>query len=116
MSMKLFTANMNMSQKMLDGLIDCELGLFGSMKRDRTLFDLQKTFYSAAAFNPTFPDFPDPETGSWDQITTASQITNPLAWMDVDNREETSYFSSLRPPDFSFAEGFEDGAIWFLYL
>ena len=55
--MKLFTANMNMSQKMLDGLIDCELGLFGSMKRDRTLFDLQKTFYSAAAFNPTFPDF-----------------------------------------------------------
>jgi HisJ family histidinol phosphate phosphatase len=30
--MKLFTANMNMSQKMLDGLIDCELGLFGSMK------------------------------------------------------------------------------------
>lgn len=52
--MKLFTANMNMSQKMLDGLIDCELGLFGSMKRDRTLFDLQKTFYSAAAFNPTF--------------------------------------------------------------
>lgn len=92
--MKLFTANMNMSQKMLDGLIDCELGLFGSMKRDRTLFDLQKTFYSAAAFNPTFPDFPDPETGSWDQITTASQITNPLAWMDVDNREETSYFSS----------------------
>lgn len=48
--MKLFTANMNMSQKMLDGLIDCELGLFGSMKRDRTLFDLQKTFLFGSRF------------------------------------------------------------------
>ena len=32
-SMKLFTANMNMSQKLLDGFIDCELGLFGSVKK-----------------------------------------------------------------------------------
>ena len=93
-SMKLFTSNMNMSQKLLDGLIDCELGLFGSVKRDRTLFDYQKTFYSAATFNPTFPNHKNPETEGWDQITAASQITNPLAWMEVNNQNATSYFSA----------------------
>ena len=64
-SLKLFTSNMNLSQRLLDGLIDCELGLFGSVKRERTLFDLQKTFYSAATFNPTFPNFKNPTTGAW---------------------------------------------------
>ena len=93
-SMKLFTSNMNMTQKLLDGFIDCELGLFGSVKKNRTLVDMQKTFYSAAAFNPTFPSHKNPETGSWDQITTASQITNPLAWMEVDNTGNASYLSA----------------------
>ncbi len=92
-SMKLFTSNMNLNQKLIDRLLDCELGLFGSVKRDRTLFDLQKTFYSAAAFNPTFPAGKN-ASGGWDQLTTASQITNPLAWMEVDNRDATSYFSA----------------------
>ena len=85
---------MNMNQKLLDGFIDCELGLFGSVKRNRTLFDYQKTFYSAATFNPTYPNHKNPETGGWDQITTASQITNPLAWMEVNNQNATSYFSA----------------------
>ena len=33
-------------------------------------------------------------SGAWDNLTTASQITNPLAWMEVDNREAASYFSA----------------------
>lgn len=91
---KLFTSNMNLSQKMLDGLIDCELGMFGSVKKERTIVDEQKTFYSAATFNPTFPDHKNSATGAWDQVSTASQITHPLAWMDVDNRGLTSFFST----------------------
>lgn len=103
-SMKLFTANMNMSQKLLDGFIDCELGLFGSIKKNRTLFDTQKTFYSAATFNPTFPNHKNPETGGWDQITTASQITNPLAWMEVDNNNDASYLSAHARLTFNLME------------
>lgn len=103
-SMKLFTANMNMSQKLLDGFIDCELGLFGSVKKNRTLFDTQKTFYSAATFNPTFPNHKNPETGGWDQITTASQITNPLAWMEVDNNNDASYLSAHARLTFNLIE------------
>ena len=55
-SMKLFTSNMNMSQDIFDKFIQCDLGLFGSVKKNRNLVDLQKTFYSAADFNPTFPN------------------------------------------------------------
>lgn len=93
-SMKLFTSNMNMSQDIFDKFIQCELGLFGSVKKNRNLFDYQKTFYSAAAFNPTFPNHKDYTTDAWDQITTASQITNPLAWMEVNDRDDVSYFSA----------------------
>ena len=56
-------------------------------------YSLQKTFYSAATFNPTFPAGKN-ASGAWDNLTTASQITNPLAWMEVDNREAASYFSA----------------------
>ena len=91
--MKMFTSNMNLNQKLIDNLVDCELGIFGSVKRERSLFDLQKTFYSAATFNPTFPGEKN-ASGAWDNLTTASQITNPLAWMEVDNREAASYFSA----------------------
>ena len=93
-SMKLFTSNMNMSQDIFGKFIQCELGLFGSVKKNRNLVDLQKTFYSAAAFNPTFPNHKDYTTDAWDQITTASQITNPLAWMEVNDRDDISYFSA----------------------
>ena len=75
--MKNFTSNMNMNQKMFDGFLNCELGMFGSIQKNHNLVDYQKTFYSAATFNPTYPNHKDPVTNSWDGITTASQITNP---------------------------------------
>lgn len=92
--MKNFTSNMNMSQKVFDGFLNCELGMFGSIQKNRNLVDYQKTFYSAATFNPTYPNHKDPVTGSWDQITTASQITNPLAWMEVKDDDATSHIST----------------------
>lgn len=91
---KNFTSNMNMSQKVFDGFLNCELGMFGSIQKNRNLVDYQKTFYSAATFNPTYPNRIDPVTGSWDQITTASQITNPLAWMEVKDDDATSHIST----------------------
>ena len=85
---------MNMNQKMFDGFFDCELGMFGSILKNHNLVDYQKTFYSAATFNPTYPNHKDPVTNSWDGITTASQITNPLAWMQVDDDDATSHIST----------------------
>ena len=92
--MRNFTSNMNMSQNILGNFIRCELGMFGSVQKNHNLFDYQKTFYSAATFNPTFPNHKNTETGSWDQITSASQITNPLAWMEVKDHDATSHIST----------------------
>ena len=89
--MRNFTSNMNMSQNIFGNFIRCELGMFGSVQKNHNLFDYQKTFYSAATFNPTFPNHKNTETGSWDQITSASQITNPLAWMEVKDHDATSH-------------------------
>jgi len=91
--LKLLTSNMNMTQEIFDGFVKCELGMFGSVQKNRNLFDYQKTFYSAATFNPTFPNHKNPETDSWDMITNASQITNPLAWMEVKDNDANSHIS-----------------------
>ncbi|MBP1593352.1 MAG: Outer rane receptor protein, mostly Fe transport [Bacteroidetes bacterium] len=91
--LKILTSNMNMAQEIFNGFVKCELGMFGSVQKNRNLFDYQKTFYSAATFNPTFPNHKNPETDSWDMITNASQITNPLAWMEVKDNEAISHIS-----------------------
>ena len=82
-----FTAKVNLSQKAFQDRFQLDMGLFGSLQKNNYLTDEQKTFYSAATFNPTFPNHRNPETGSWDQITNASQITNPLAWLEVQDDE-----------------------------
>lgn len=90
---KNFTSTMNMTQQLFDGFIQCDVGMFGSVQNNRNLVDEQKTFYSAAAFNPTFPNHKNVD-GAWDGVTAASQITNPLAWMDVNDKESTSHIST----------------------
>ena len=102
--MKNFTSNMNMMQKMFDGFVKCEIGMFGSIQKNRNIVDYQKTFYSAATFNPTYPDHKNAETGAWDQITNASQITNPLAWMEVKDKDANSYISTHARLTFNLLE------------
>ncbi len=89
---------------MFDGFLNCELGMFGSIQKNHNLVDYQKTFYSAATFNPTYPNHKDPVTNSWDGITTASQITNPLAWMEVQDDDATSHISTHARLTFNLLE------------
>lgn len=90
---KNFTTKIDIHQKALQNKLTIDLGIFGSMLKNNYLFDSQKTFYSAAAFNPTFPNHKNTNTGAWDQITYASQITNPLAWLEVDDDETNALFN-----------------------
>lgn len=89
-----FTAKVNLSQKAFQDRFQLDMGLFGSLQKNNYLTDEQKTFYSAATFNPTFPNHRNVETGSWDQITNASQITNPLAWLEVQDDESNAHFNT----------------------
>ena len=72
--MKNFTSNMNMNQKMFDGFFDCELGMFGSILKNHNLVDYQKTFYSAATFNPTYPNHKDDDDAT-SHISTHARFT-----------------------------------------
>ena len=89
-----FTTKLNITQHAFNDLLVFDLGIFGSLLKNAYLNDVQKMFYSAATFNPTFPNHKNMETGSWDQITNASQITNPLAWMEVKDHDATSHIST----------------------
>ena len=85
-------SNMNMTQQMFDGILQVDLGMFGSTGKKRKIFDEQKLFYSATAWNPTFPDHQN-EQGSWDGYPSASQINNPQALLQEKDQDEDSHIS-----------------------
>lgn len=88
-----FTLKADIRQTALEGRLAVDFGLFGSLLKNNYLFDFQKTFYSAAAFNPTFSKHRNKETGAWDQLSYASQIANPLAWLTVDDDEDNAHIN-----------------------
>ncbi len=88
-----FMANMNMTQIMWNGLMRIDLGMFASTKESETIYDEQKLFYSAAAFNPTFPDHPN-SAGKWDSYPSASQINNPCELLNQQNHTTANHIST----------------------
>ena len=88
-----FMSNMNMTQMMFDGVVRVDIGMFGSAGKTRKIVDEQNLFYSAAAFNPTFPDHPNRD-GLWDGYTSASQINNPMALLDKQDHDESSVINT----------------------
>ncbi len=88
-----FMSNMNMTQMMFDGLLRVDLGMFSSTGKQRRIFDEQKLFYSAAAWNPTFPNHKN-SSGGWDGYASASQINNPQALLEEKDHTENSHIST----------------------
>lgn len=88
-----FTVKLDITQRAFSDRLRIDLGVFGSLQKNAYLTDIQKTFYSAATFNPTFPAHRNAQ-GGWDQITNASQITNPLAWLEVQDDESNAHFNT----------------------
>ncbi|MDL2256127.1 SusC/RagA family TonB-linked outer membrane protein [Parabacteroides sp. OttesenSCG-928-K15] len=82
-----YTAKLDITQRAFNNHLVLDIGMFGSLLDNNYLNDYQKTFYSAATFNPTYPNHKNSTTGAWDMVTHASQITHPLAWMDVEDDE-----------------------------
>ena len=88
------TSNMNMHQRMFDDLLTIEVGMFGNVQKDMTaVYDVQKTFYSAQAWNPTFGTERN-SAGGWDGFTYANQINHPLALMDSRTQDKTTHLST----------------------
>lgn len=88
------TSNMNMHQRMFGDLLAIEVGMFGNVQNEQTaVYDVQKTFYSGQAWNPTFGTERN-SSGGWDGFTYANQINHPLALMDSRTRDKTTHLST----------------------
>ena len=93
-SMNNFTSNMSMHQTMFNDRVKVEVGMFGNVQHNTTsIYDVQKTFYSAASWNPTFSTERN-AAGGWDGFTYANQINHPMALMDSRTRNKTTHLST----------------------
>lgn len=89
-----FTSNMSVHQQLFGGIALIDIGMFGSIMKNRTaVYDAQKTFYSAATWNPTYGTLRN-ASGGWDGFTYANQINHPLALMDSRTDDKTMHLST----------------------
>lgn len=89
--MRNYTAKVDATQQMFNNKLKLEYGIFTSYKQNKYLSDYTKTFYSAAAFNPTFPNHKNPETGLWDENANANEVQNPLGRLEINDRETNAF-------------------------
>ena len=74
---KSYIAKLDIMQLAFDDRLTVELGMVGSLQKVSYIPFQQKLIYSAATFNPTFPDTRNAE-GKYDQVPEALWISNPL--------------------------------------
>ena len=85
-------AKLDISQQAFDNHLAVDLGMVGSTQRVNYLPFKQKLLYSAATFNPTFPESRNAD-GKYDQVTEALWISNPLSLLDMQQKEDNSHFN-----------------------
>lgn len=88
--MRNYTAKIDAQQFAFNKKLKLELGLMGSERDGKIQYDMQKMFYSAAAYNPTYPNVKNAETGKWDEDMLANEIYNPLGQLEIKNRYDVS--------------------------
>ena len=98
-----FIANMNLSQRMWDDILKIDIGMFGSLQQVKRPFNEQKLFYSAACFNPTYGSERN-ASGGWDGDPGASQIANPMAWLENSSQPSDAHLSTNLHLDFKLIE------------
>ncbi|MBP5688573.1 MAG: SusC/RagA family TonB-linked outer membrane protein [Muribaculaceae bacterium] len=102
-----FISNMSMYQSMWDGLLKIDLGMFGNLQKNKTsIYDVQKTFYSAATFNPTFEAAKN-ASGGYDGFAYSNQINHPMALMDSRTNDNTTHISTHAKLSFRLAQGLD---------
>jgi TonB-linked SusC/RagA family outer membrane protein len=80
-----YTAKLDATQFAFNKKLKLELGMFGSERDGNIQYDMQKMFYSAAAYNPTYPNTRN-ASGIWDEDLLANEIYNPLGQLEITNK------------------------------
>ncbi len=104
--MRNYTVKLDASQMMFNNKLKIEAGTFGSRKENNYLNDYNKTFYSAASFNPTYPNVPDKD-GNWPDNPEASEIDNPLGRLDIQDEEVYTYMNAYGRLTWTIIEGLD---------
>lgn len=84
-----YTAKLDAMQYAFNKKLKLELGMFASERDGNIQYDMQKIFYSAAAYNPTYPTTKN-DNGVWDEDLLANEIYNPLGQLDITNKYEVA--------------------------
>ena len=88
-----YIAKLDITQMAFDNRLTIDLGMVGSLQKFSYLPFQQRLLYSAAAFNPTFPDTRN-ANGKYDGIPEATWIDNPLAMLDMKQDEDNGHFNA----------------------
>ena len=99
-----YTAKLDLHQTAFDDHLTVDLGVFGSIQKNDYLPFKQELLYSAATFNPTFPDGANAD-GSFDQVTEALWINNPNALMKMQQNEDNAHVNAHLNASFKLAKG-----------
>ena len=87
-----YIAKLDISQQAFDNHLTVDLGIFGSFQKNNYLPFVQKLLYSAATFNPTFPDGANAD-GGYHQVTEALWINNPNSLLTMKQDEDNGHFN-----------------------
>lgn len=100
-NMRNYTAKLDANQKMFNDRLKIEFGIFGSKKTSNYINDHQKTFYSAASFNPTLSAAQNAD-GTWPEDPNANEIDNPLGRLTIQDNEDNAYLNAHGKLSFNF--------------
>ena len=88
-----FTSKVDITQHAFNKRLRFDLGLFGAIGNNRYVDDVQKLWYSAATFNPTFPMGRN-ASGGYDGYPDASQISHPQSLLDIQKHNDAMHFNT----------------------
>uniref|UniRef100_A0AB33JAV9 SusC/RagA family TonB-linked outer membrane protein n=1 Tax=Prevotella sp. GTC17259 TaxID=3236795 RepID=A0AB33JAV9_9BACT len=85
-----FNAKFDATQYAFNKKLKLELGVLVGKRKNKIQYDMQRIFYSAAAYNPTYPNSKNAETGIWDEDLLAHEIYNPLGQLEIKDNWNSS--------------------------
>ena len=103
--MRNYTVKLDATQYAFNKKLKLELGVLGSERDGKMQYDPQKMFYSAAAYNPTYPTYKNPQTGEWDEDRLANEIYNPLGQLEVQDRFDVGSLNAHGKATVTLADG-----------
>ena len=89
---KSYIAKLDITQQAFDNHLTVDLGMVGSLQRISFPPYKQMLLFSAATFNPTFPETKN-AMGEYDQVTEAIWNSNPLSLLDMTQDEDNGHFN-----------------------